>query len=383
MKTSLLKLALVMSIVTATSFLAKAQKFGDNLGNHKATKDLQMEGKTIFNAAGVAIGTTTLANGSVALQIGSTTQAILLSSVAANTDIVAPLNGMIVYNTTDNKFYLYQNGAWVTFALGLKTATDINTTSTPNAYTLTQEGQETVLKLSPADATNPGIVTAIGSQIFGGDKAFNGNVELNGTSTLTVGTGATTLGGTLAAAGDVTVGTATTAANTVLNGNFSVVGGNTILTGSTGAVGSEVSAITINNAIVASATDEQNYLILDATGKVKKGTFSGTSLAKYMVPVPTGASANFDTESNSGIQVVLTVTGIKVNDAIVVNFASADVARFAGLTILSATATADNTVTVNIADFRNPAPTTGSYAVPSIDGANLIVTKYNAVNTSI
>lgn len=383
MKTSLLKLALITGLVTATSFFAKAQKFGDNLGNHKATKDLQMEGKTILNAAGLAIGATTLdPAGSVALKIGSATKAILISSVAANADIAAAENGMIVYNTTDNKFYLYQNSAWVTFALGLKVATDIGTTPTPNGYTLTQEGEEMVLRLTPADGTNPGIVS-IDAQTFGGAKTFLGNTAVDGTSTLTVGTGATTLGGTLTVAGDVTVGTTATIVNTILNSNLSVVGGTTDLTGSLGAPGSETPSITINNALTALPTEEQNYLVVDAAGKLKIGTFNGNSLAKYQVPVPTGASAGFDTESNSGITVTLAVTGIKANDGIVVNFAAADVARFAGLTILSATATADGVVTVNIADFRNPAPTTGTYTVPSIDGANLIVTKYNAVNTAI
>ena len=394
MKTTLLKLTLVMGLVTATSFFAKAQKFGDNLGNHKATRDLEMEGKTIFNAAGLAIGKTTLTNGSIALEIGTTGKAILLSSVAANTDIAAPLNGMIVYNTTDNKFYLYQNGAWVTFALGLKVATDIGTTPTANGYTLTQEGEEMVLRLTPADGTNPGIVS-VAAQTFGGAKTFLGNVAVDGASTLTVGTGATTLGGTLTAtgatalgatvtaAGDLTVGTATTTANTELNGNLTVVGGTTTLNGSTGAPGSEVSAVKLVNPVTALATEEQTYLIVDAAGNIKKGTFSSTSLAKYQVAVPTGASAGFDAEGNSGITVTLTVTGIKANDGIVVNFAAADVARFAGLTILSATATADNTVTVNIADFRNPAPTTGTYTAPAIDGANLIVTKYNAAPTAI
>lgn len=53
-----------------------------------------------------------------------------------------------------------------------------------NGATLDSTGAGTrVLVLHPADATNPGIVTA-GAQTFGGDKTFNNGVTVNGTTTL-------------------------------------------------------------------------------------------------------------------------------------------------------------------------------------------------------
>ncbi|WP_293788391.1 hypothetical protein [uncultured Pedobacter sp.] len=377
MKQFLLKSVLMMGLLFATAFFAKAQKFGDNLGNHTATKDLQMAGKSIFNAEGIAIGTATISNGSVALQIGSANKAILISSVTANTDIATPVNGMIVYNNTDNKFYLYQNGAWVTFALSLKASTDgIESVSNANGYTLTQVGQETVLKLAPADATNPGVVTAI-DQTFGGNKTFNGNVSVATGASLNVVDGATTLGGTLSVAKDVTVGSASVPANSILNGALSVNGQSTLAGAVTGA-STPTSAIKIVNPVDVSASDVQSYLVVDADGNVKRGASSNASLAKYQIPVPLGTSAAFDPEGNSGVEFTLNINEIKVNDAIVVNFAAADRAKFAGLTILSATASADGTVKVNIADFRNPA--VAGYTVPDIDSANLIVTKYNAAN---
>ena len=380
MKTLLLKFALVMGLVTATSYFAQAQKFGDNMGNHKASKDVLMENFNIKNAAGVAIGVGEITNANVALQIDGANKAILIPRVTniLPATIATPENGMIVYSQSDNTFYLYQNNAWVTFALGLKTDGDgIETVGNAKGYTLTQIGEQTVLRLAPADLTNPGIVTA-GTQTFGGDKTFAGNTVVDGASTLTVGTGATTLGGTLTAAGNVTVGTATTTANTTLNGNLAVTG-TTVLSGSQGAAGSETPSIQLTNVLPASATDEQQYIVLDALGNVKKGSLSAKSLAKYAAPVPAGSSANFDAEGNSGVDVTLTIPGILADDAIVVNFSSADRAKFAGLTILSATATAANTVVVTIADFRNPAAV--GYAPPAIDNASLIVTKYNAVNT--
>lgn len=373
----LLKSILIVGLLAGVTSFAQAQKFGDNLGNHIATKDLQMAGKNIFNAEGIAIGTTALTNGSVALQIGTANKAILVSAVAANADIQAPLNGMIVYNNTDNKFYLYQNSAWVTFAIALRASTDgIESVSNANGYTLTQVGQETVLKLAPADATNPGVVTAI-DQTFGGNKTFNGNLTVATGATLNVADGASTLGGTLTVAGNLTAGTATAPATSTFNGTMQVAG-STILAGSVNDGNGPVSAVKITNTVDAVAADEQNYLVVDQDGNVKIGSFNGKSLAKYLVAVPAGSSANFDAEGNSGIEIVLNINDVKLNDAIVVNFAAVDRAKFAGLSILSAVATADGQVTVNIADFRNPAAP--GYAAPAIDVARLIVTKYNAIN---
>ena len=332
MKKFLLKAGLAAVLVFAGTNLVKAQQFGDNLGNHKATKDLLMETKQILNASGVAIGTATLTNTSIALQIDGATKAILIPRVALNTDIVAPLNGMIIYNTTDNKFNLYQNGAWVTFALALKASTDgINATGNANGYTLTQVGQEMILKLSPATATTPGVVT-IDPQTFAGEKTFDGNVIVSGSNTLTVGAGATP-------------------GATTLNGTLTVTGAETAEDDGT----------------------EAMLVILKTTGMVRKSAQSPVFFAKSLVAIPAGASAGFLAEGNSGIEVVLTVAGVKTDDAIVVNFSAANIASFAGLTILSAVATAADTVTVSIADLRNPAAT--GYAAPLLDGKSLVISK--------
>ena len=55
--------------------------------------------------------------------------------------------------------------------------------SSVNGATVSRSGDVITITLTPADATNPGIVTA-GTQTFGGDKTFAGNTTLNGSLTM-------------------------------------------------------------------------------------------------------------------------------------------------------------------------------------------------------
>lgn len=55
----------------------------------------------------------------------------------------------------------------------------VATTSNINGASIQTDTTSRTLILHPADATNPGIVTA-GTQTFGGDKTFNNNVTVNG-----------------------------------------------------------------------------------------------------------------------------------------------------------------------------------------------------------
>ena len=101
-------------------------KLGDNLGDHMAAKDLDMNSKQILNAQGIAIGSATITNQNVAFQIDGTNKAILMPRITALTAIASPVNGMLVYNSTDNKFYVRENGVWVAFA----TIADLNNKTT-------------------------------------------------------------------------------------------------------------------------------------------------------------------------------------------------------------------------------------------------------------
>lgn len=59
----------------------------------------------------------------------------------------------------------------------------VGSSSDVKGATITTSGTTRTISLTPADATNPGIVTA-GTQTFGGDKTFAGNATVNGTLTL-------------------------------------------------------------------------------------------------------------------------------------------------------------------------------------------------------
>ena len=92
-----------------------AQSFGDNMGNHTAAMDLNMKSHNVVNAAGVVIGSSIFLNNSIALQIDGANKALLLTRIKDTTAIENPVNGMLVYATSDDKFYARQAGTWISF----------------------------------------------------------------------------------------------------------------------------------------------------------------------------------------------------------------------------------------------------------------------------
>jgi len=155
------------------------QKLGDNLGTHKASKTLDMDGNDVdnvrvLNSEGVVIGTASaVSNTSVALQVNGSNKAILLPRVTdlLNTttpSIVSPLEGMIVYDLTTRKFYLRDNNAWVTYA----------TTSLADGKILVGDSNNTpqpVTMSGDATLSNAGVIT-IGDDKITTVKILNGNV---------------------------------------------------------------------------------------------------------------------------------------------------------------------------------------------------------------
>ncbi|WP_221406354.1 beta strand repeat-containing protein, partial [Daejeonella rubra] len=101
-------------------------RLGDNMGDHTASQDLDMNSKKLLNAEGIAIGTATIGNQSIALQVDGANKAILIPRITSLAAIVTPENGMLVYNAGDNKFYVRQNGAWVTFASSSGSVISVN-----------------------------------------------------------------------------------------------------------------------------------------------------------------------------------------------------------------------------------------------------------------
>lgn len=122
----LLKFILISLLLFSASLLFAQQKLGDNLGNHKATQDLDMNSKKLLNSAGVAIGVATISNASIALQVDGADKSILIPRISALTAISTPENGMLVYNTADSKFYVRQGNTWVTFATVSESVISLN-----------------------------------------------------------------------------------------------------------------------------------------------------------------------------------------------------------------------------------------------------------------
>ena len=311
-------LSAVIGCCLLPAYLIAQIKIGDNLGNHKATKDLDINNQKILNAAGLALGANQFTNNSIQLELGATNKAILFNRVATLTSIQTPLDGMAVYNNADNKFYVRQGGSWVSFGIAsdaVSSLTAANAGNTPNTkgISLSAVKGDITLTLQPANNSNPGIVTA-STQTFGGDKTFSGNTSLN---------------------------------NTIISG------------------------IATFTSLTTSTNSNDLIAVIDATGMIKKSALLAGSINKLNIPVPTGTSALFKTD-NIIITLTITVNGIKLDDGVVVNFSTNDLAAFSGLSIINALASADNTVKVSIADYRNPADP--AYGPVAIDGKNLVVT---------
>jgi hypothetical protein len=112
-------------------FTSYAQRtLGDNLGNHIATRNLDMNGNNMNNASVVntenlVIGTVgKLDNSAIALQINGSNKAILvprvpdlLNSSSPSIPISAVVEGMIVYDLTTHKFYIRDNSGWTTWGM--------------------------------------------------------------------------------------------------------------------------------------------------------------------------------------------------------------------------------------------------------------------------
>jgi hypothetical protein len=121
-------------------------------------------------------------------------QALSVTAQASDTS-----NNVLVQNRdADSTIALYlpvQNGSSASKPYGFLTYADwqkiqsgiqtlaigaVATTPNINGASISADSTSRTITLHPADATNPGIVTA-GAQTFGGDKTFNNNVNVNGT----------------------------------------------------------------------------------------------------------------------------------------------------------------------------------------------------------
>ena len=92
---------------------------GDNLGNHKATQNIELNGKYLSNDGGnegisisntgqIGIGTNA-PDANAILDISSTTQGVLMPRMTESqrNQITKPANGSIIFNTTNNKLEIF------------------------------------------------------------------------------------------------------------------------------------------------------------------------------------------------------------------------------------------------------------------------------------
>jgi hypothetical protein len=109
---------ILLCILSFISHAVMSQtRTGDNLGTHKAEKDLNMNDKKIVSVSGMVIGNATLINNtSVALELAGSDKALVFNRVTSLASIIAPVDGMAVYNNTDQRFYVRQNGVWESVA---------------------------------------------------------------------------------------------------------------------------------------------------------------------------------------------------------------------------------------------------------------------------
>ncbi|WP_412468122.1 tail fiber domain-containing protein [Pedobacter sp. KLB.chiD] len=116
-----------MVLLLVANSMYGQQRMGDNLGNHKATNNLDMNGKNlnrvqVVNAENVVIGTASAVNNaSISLQVNGQ-KAILIPRVTNLLDATNPaipaanlLEGMMVYDLTTHKFYIRDNNSWITY----------------------------------------------------------------------------------------------------------------------------------------------------------------------------------------------------------------------------------------------------------------------------
>lgn len=108
-------------------------------------------------------------------------------------------------SSASKPYGLMTYGDWQKIHTGLQAITigAVAATSDAKAATIETTDSLRTIVLHPADATNPGIVTA-GAQTFGGDKTFASNVAIGGNETVT---GNTTVTGNVTVGGTLNLGT--------------------------------------------------------------------------------------------------------------------------------------------------------------------------------
>jgi hypothetical protein len=169
-------LLMVMLALSGEVTLAQNRRMGDNLGNHKATQSLNMNGKDVYNINGLAIGVAAVENSAIALQVGPATAGTKAMVIPRVNDLLNPttpsipsvmaIDGMMVFNNADRLFYVRQNSAWVSFGTMSLASGNIfvgNAENTAQSRTLSGDAtinSNGVLTISPNAVTTAKILDA-------------------------------------------------------------------------------------------------------------------------------------------------------------------------------------------------------------------------------
>ncbi|RZK46777.1 MAG: hypothetical protein EOO94_02045, partial [Pedobacter sp.] len=116
---------------------------------------------------------------SISADANTATDTVAIENRAADSTIAIHLP--VQNGSSANKPYGFLTYTdWQKIQSGIQTITigAVASVSNVNGASISADSTSRTIVLHPADATNPGIVTA-GTQTFGGDKTFNGTVTLN------------------------------------------------------------------------------------------------------------------------------------------------------------------------------------------------------------
>ena len=294
------------------SVSAQAQvRFGDNLGNHQATKDLDMK---TFNVKNIGIlgynSIATISNVSGGGNIGTaattvdkyTIFPVNQTSTGQALTLPTPGDGAIghvayIKNAGTASFTMYgvtvaiggmvqltyDGAAWSVTSAGTAVSV-LGTPTGSNANGGVIAGN--TLSLSFADGTNPGLVST-GTQTFAGDKTlsgattFTGNVSQTGSTTFSTGTGTVLLNGDVSLAAGKSLAYASGAGNfdqSLSTGTFKTGTGAVSLNGIT----------TLNGNTTLSSGKSFSF----TDGTTNTITLSSpTSVTSYALTLPTAAAA--------------------------------------------------------------------------------------------
>ncbi len=272
--------------------------------------------KVVFTDASKNLSST----GNVSVSQGGTGASTFTSGGLIVGAGISPLSS--INPGTDGQILVSRLGAWsVENASPTVTLGNVNTSSTSKGLTITAGGE---ISLSPADATNSGIMTT-GVQTFAGAKTFASVAS----------TGNSSVGGTLAVTGNLT--------NSSLTASKVVFSDASKILSSTGTVGVDqggtgLTSIPSNGVVIGNGTSALSAIVPTSSGQVL--TWNGTAWATI---VPTAVSAGaVGSSTANGLTVTNNVINLSPADATNPGIVTTGTQTFAGAKTFASVISAGN-----------------------------------------